>query len=275
MPQQSYSYSYSGADSQIFVWFPRLPSLITELNSVHTLSISVRESKGQARAIGYRSIKGYAKSLRVIAGSLVMTVVEDHPFREMMQNAMTYWKQFGTDSWSVDRYIQGVGRAIDQFDFENQLPTMLPPFNLLMLQVAEGGAYTVTTESGDKGIPFAQLNYTGAATLLESVELIDDTSTTSISDIITQQPFTFIAKNYRPLSLNSLKTVAKNQLTIDELAKLYENDNLNKHSNLMQRLYPGPGPLPMSKTPPDNPLPPIDFSQLNDEDDAAFEEAGL
>ena len=55
-----------------------------KLTSLATISISVHEPKGFARALGYRGIKGVSRSVRTIAGSMIFTVTNGHPLQTLM-----------------------------------------------------------------------------------------------------------------------------------------------------------------------------------------------
>ena len=63
---KNYSYSFSGADAKSSVFFSQRPDLITRLDTLHTVSVSVHESKAQVRALGYRGTKGLTRSSRTI-----------------------------------------------------------------------------------------------------------------------------------------------------------------------------------------------------------------
>ena len=55
-----------------------------ELESMATISISIHEPKGVVRRLGYKNICGLTRSVRTIAGSMIFTVVEDHPLAKLM-----------------------------------------------------------------------------------------------------------------------------------------------------------------------------------------------
>ena len=102
MPRVSgYQYSYSGADCKIFAYLPGSAG-IHHLESMNTISVSVHEAKGQARALGHRGIKGVSRGIRTIAGSMILTVIEDHPLRGLLAEASNT-----QDVWSID--VLGAG----------------------------------------------------------------------------------------------------------------------------------------------------------------------
>lgn len=220
MQRSDYRYSYSGADTHVYVSLSRIPSKLIPLDTISTVSVSVHEAKGPARSIGYRNVKGFANSLRTVAGSIIFSVLEDHPLREILKLIPEHDIKYGTHGWSVDRYTVGVGRVLDQLDFKNQLPTMLPPFDLLLLQVAEGGTFEKTIQKPKDAPDFEQLKYYGAATIIEGIELIDDGSVISVHDSVPEMTFSFQAYNFRPMSKNefiSRKEIIQEGNTYDTL----------------------------------------------------------
>lgn len=192
-------YSYSGSDSKPYVFFPTNPSEIYYLESMHTVSFSVHEAKGDARTLGYRNIRGFTRSVRTIAGSMIFIVIEDHPLRTLLKNAKGY------AGWSVDQQINGVGDAISGLNFNNRLPTLLPPFNLLVTYVSE--AVNSITASG----VFAG-SAKGAAVLLEGIEFIDDGMVTSINDVVSEISYSFKARNMRTLAASDINNIQFTEL---------------------------------------------------------------
>ncbi len=174
-----YRYAYSGSDARAYCYFEGRGDRVSLLESLHTISWSVHEAKGPARSLGYRSVKGFASGIRTVAGSLITTVIEDHPLAKLMDLA----EELRNDpnllwpGWSVDRYLTGMGSGIDGLSFNRRLAPTLPPFNILIQYVAEGSTWRTETSEGDlvNRIP-------GAAVLLKGVELIDEGLVTSTSD---------------------------------------------------------------------------------------------
>lgn len=142
-PNKIYRYSYSGADAKVFAYYDGMEDDIAHLESMHTISISVHEAKGQARALGYRGIRGVARGVRTIAGSMILTVIEDHPLRELVSKVGPYMARESAvwGGWSLDRHTNGTGRALDNYDFNNRLSTLLPPFNILIQYASEGSKF--------------------------------------------------------------------------------------------------------------------------------------
>src|SRR5687768_2931456 len=118
-PTHSYRYSYSGSDARAYAYFEGRGDKLAVIESLHTISWSVHESKGQARSLGYRGIKGLARGIRTIAGSLITTVIEDNPLASLMNVAveLTNDPAVHWPGWSVDWHEVGVGSGIDSTTF--------------------------------------------------------------------------------------------------------------------------------------------------------------
>lgn len=207
-----YRYSYSGSDVQAFIYFPTIESNIVRLESLHTISVSVHEAKSQARALGYRGAKGIAKGVRTIAGSMILTVIEDHPLRDLinLSSAAGTNQPNSFGGWSLDRSRSGVGTALSQFDYTNRLPNLLPPFNILLNYVSEGSQYSSreipTTDIRFNGVAGNTFDIEGASSLIEGVDIIDYGQVTSVSDVVTEITVSFIALDHKPLAKNTFGT---------------------------------------------------------------------
>jgi len=218
------NYSFSGSDARVFVYFKDYPHLIQPLDSVHTISISVHEAKGAARAVGYRGIKGIARGVRTIAGSLILTVINDHPLRVLQEQYLDIVRSRGGRhipvGWSLDRNYVGVGTMANSYNLSSRMPVILPPFNLGLQYVSEGrnslieGQMTATAH--------------GAGALIVGMEFIDDGLVTSTNDIVSEMTFSWIARDYKPLASFDLKNVAN--------ITQFENQNERDHAELMNRI---------------------------------------
>lgn len=204
-------FSFSGVDARVYAYFPFAQSTtMVPLESAHTLSVSVHESKGPVRALGHRGVKGFAKGIRTIGGSMLMTVVNDHPLRQLMQEAAKHDRSgFGMGGWSTDYADNGVGRgnAYDPFDYNNRIATLLPPFNLLVTYVTEGGSYTFGphgNEDGTVDMDNWSMRFEGGSWLVKGVEIIDTGMVTSVHDILTEVTLSFQAEDFMPLTKSEL-----------------------------------------------------------------------
>lgn len=225
-----YRYSYSGSDARPYAYFEGRGDRVVMLESAHTISWSVHEAKGQARALGHRGVKGFASGVRTIAGSIITTVIEDHPLAAMMELAeeLKNDPNLHWPGWSVDRYLNGVGSGIDGTTFLRRLTPTLPPINLLVQYVAEGSTWnTVEVENGGLAdmIP-------GAAYLLVGVEFIDEGLVTSTSDSASEMTYSFMALDCKTLSKNIFETFREGNAP--NVSTLFHgiNPSLAKHEQL-------------------------------------------
>lgn len=191
----NYLYSFSGADADTFAWFPDSSNVI-HLEAMHTISVSVHEAKGQARALGHRGIKGLARGVRTIAGSIIMTVINDHPLRELLSSYIDTYGGGDPLGWSLDRHLVGVGTFLDNYDYTNRMAVLLRPFNLAVQYVSEMGPMFDPVKGQ---IP------EGAGWMLEGVEFIDEGQVTSVNDIVTEMTFSFIAHDFKPLAFHGTR----------------------------------------------------------------------
>lgn len=201
-PTQLYEYSYSGADTVAFIYFENAPDIVKKLDTLHTISISLHEAKGPARALGYKGVKGYARSLRTIAGSMVLTIVQDNPLKALNQMLIDLWDRVAdyNPGWSLDMHEIGTGTALDQNnEFANRIAPLYPPFNLLLIHVSEGSVF-------GRDLTASQLEYLGidgAATLIRGIEFIDDSVTHSVMNIVSENNLSYVACDYKPISLQT------------------------------------------------------------------------
>ena len=197
-----YSYSFSGADARVYFYFDGAEQDIRPLDAMQTISLSVHEGKGQARALGHRGIKGFSRSLRTIGGSMILTVVNDHPLRPIMLQAGEYIRNNDGfyPGWSLDRDEIGVGTALDTFDYRNRIAGLLPPFNLIVSYVSEGTDFYSNIKDRESFGSDTIARIPGASLLIRQIEIIDSGLVTSTHDIISEMTFSFMAMDVKPLS---------------------------------------------------------------------------
>ncbi len=193
-----YLYSFSGADARAYVYFDGLEESIHKLQSLHTLSFSVHEAKGMVRSLGFRSMRGMARGVRTIAGSMIFVVVTDHPLRELIQQSYQSPNEH-RNGWSIDKYLTGTGTALDTLSFNNRLPTLMSPFNLLLTYVSELAHYDLDFEDVEG------LRVDGAAMLLKGVEFLDEGMVTSVNDIVSEITYSFVCRDAKPISMNTFE----------------------------------------------------------------------
>ena len=239
MAEGNYNYTFSGADIKVFACFPQAPQNVVQLDTVHTISVSIHESKGQVRSLGYRGIKGMARGIKTIAGSIILTAINDHPlrkiyelYRQVIQNT-NLRTPFG---WSVDYNEIGVGMYGPPFyELSNRIPTSLPPFDLIIQALPEMTPYKVIT--GESGENFYQAE--GIGERIIGIEILDEGHTFSVNDMVTEFTMSYIAKDIRPLA--NISFLVQNQVeeVVDPVAQAANEMNAN-HFELIKACFGEP-----------------------------------
>lgn len=162
--ERGYTYSYSGADCRAYCWFPDRTHLVYSLKSLATISLSVHEAKSPVRRLGNRGVSGFTESIRTIAGSMVFTIIEDHPLKDLLN--MNY----------VDEEAPA---SIDERSIYSA--TSLEPINILL-------KYKTEVDSAK-----------GAGTSIEIMGLrfVNEGEVTSVNDMVTEMIVQFIAEDVK------------------------------------------------------------------------------
>jgi hypothetical protein len=197
--------------SDFYGWVP--------LESMATISINIHEPRSQVRALGHRGIKGFAGSVRTIAGTMIFTIVDGHPLRELMliddEVGKTPARSMG---WSIDNFSRGRGTAYDEYDGVSKLATMLTPFDLKIFYKSEylpsglpvqqyGKQPSPWTVNGAPvgNIPLVNRGTTkeniakeiGAAIQITGLQIISEAYVTSVNDIVTEIQYQFMAEDVK------------------------------------------------------------------------------
>lgn len=158
-----------------------------QLNSLATLSLNIHEPRAQVRALGHKGIKGFAGSVRTIAGTMIFTIVEGHPLRDLMLiDDEIGSKPSHRAPWSIDHYMAGRGTAYQHEDKVSKLATMLTPFNMHITYKSE---YLPDNPS------FYTAGGMGAALGISGIQIISEGIVTSVNDIVTEITYQFIAED--------------------------------------------------------------------------------
>lgn len=192
-------YSYSGSDCKAYICPHGKFDMLTPLESLNTISFSVHEQKGVARALGYKGAKGFSRGVRTIAGSLILTVIEDNPFAEFYR---VWGDLLNPMGWSADREHTGVGSYQEgslQQQYSNMLPTLLPPMDILLIFSSESESQFRPNREGTGVKRVAILT----DSLIEGLEFIDYGQVTSIHDTVTEINLSWMARNLMPLTRES------------------------------------------------------------------------
>lgn len=225
-----YRYSYSGSDARVYAYFPGRADKIVQIESLHTISWSVHEAKGQARSLGHKGVRGFSRGIRVVAGSIITTVIEDNPLAPVMDMMAEIYLDpaLRWEGWSMDWKDVGVGSGLDLTTFNRRLAPTLPPLNLFIQYVAEGSQWVVDPSSnldagGITSIP-------GAAALLIGAEFMTEGQVTSTQDSATEVSYSFVAMDCKPLSAQ----------TFDQsLVSSFQEDPAFARAGELQRMITG------------------------------------
>ena len=140
-PHYKHQVSFSGADVKAIIHIPNdaginpinggrtneiIPNSAIALTGLQTLSISIYRDKSPVRSLGYVNPVGITRGGRTIAGSMIFTILQNHPLIQLNGNyTYDYNNEFGW-GWK--------GGHGDQF-----FPDACPPFNLHMVFANEVG----------------------------------------------------------------------------------------------------------------------------------------
>jgi hypothetical protein len=215
----NYRYSYSGTDVKVIANFCAVPNQMVLLESAHTISWSVHEAKGQVRALGHRGVKGFARGVRTIGGSLITTVIEDHPMRELMElyARLSYPEdpkdfggyKIGESGWSIDGPYVGIGGGKGILDINRRLIPRLPPIDIYLSYVSEldNNAYH-KNDNGEETVKGLSdpLSKTSLSEIIDAgvwilgVEFVDEGAVTSVNDSVTEMTYSFMARDVKNMS---------------------------------------------------------------------------
>lgn len=163
------------------------------LDSLATLSLNIHEPRAQVRALGHKGIKGFAGSVRTIAGTMIFTIVEGHPLRNLMLiDDEIGSKPSHRGGWSIDNYLTGRGTAYTGGDKLTKLATMMTPFNIHIQYKTE---YLPQSDPS-----FHTGGGMGAALRIEGIQIISEGIVTSVNDIVTEITYQFIAEDAKEFS---------------------------------------------------------------------------
>lgn len=142
-------YSYSGSDVRGHWVVGRDDGGFDskQVESLSTVSVQVYEPVGRARALGFRGVKGYASSVREIAGTIVVTVIDDNPLKDLLllhkdNNQKIHWSHdlmngFGQGNFSDPTDVLKAGSVGDEVNYANKIAPLIPTFNLFLEYVSE------------------------------------------------------------------------------------------------------------------------------------------
>lgn len=184
--KREYTYSYSGSDCRAYAWFPEdVNSKPVLLKSMATISISVHEAKSPVRRLGHRGVSGFTEAIRTIAGSIVFTVIENHPLKDLIKSNPP------SGAMSLDMEKRRLDSTIT-----------LRPINILLKYQTE--------MNGQDGVDLE----------IHNLRFINEGVVTSVNDMVTEMVCQFIAEDAKIFNMG--KNVQSEQSTNESLESLSE-----------------------------------------------------
>jgi len=184
-------YSYSGADCKAVAYFDNnsnyddVADKNIRLEGLATISYSIHEAKSPVRRLGERSVAGYTKGIRTIAGSMVFLVIEDHPLANLVKESNK------TQGYSRDNNTKGVSFKMIKGE-TRYVSTMLAPFNIGLFYKTEV-AFTGNKNTGNYKHAMKSTFNDMAHLVISGVEIISEGMVTSVNDMVTEISMQFVA----------------------------------------------------------------------------------
>jgi hypothetical protein len=185
-----YPFSFSGTDVEAYII---QGNYSYKLNSLSTVSFQVNEQKSPVRRLGYVSPVGFTRAIRTIAGTLVLTVLKDHPFsiiKDAKRNTLNLSSYIGLTSFLGENKV-----------VQNQ------EFDLLLKYQSEGNRRF-----------YSQFRIKG-------INLISQSMVTSVNDMVTEMVFQFMAKDFDDFKL--IEDEAQKQ-EFNKVKEAITKDNINQ-----------------------------------------------
>ena len=167
-------------------------------SEMQTITVSSTSSVYPVRALGKRKAVCYTKGARTFAGSLIFSVIDKDPFQELFAFDALNTAVRSDGLWHVD---------------------MLPPFDIVLTAINEGG------NSGVQIISGVTLSNTG--------------TTYSVDDIYTETTYTYLAEYVSPFIKNPMYDnflkLVRGQLLITKTPDDLIFDKLLSFSNVYKK----------------------------------------
>lgn len=144
------------------------------IDSIQTLSFQIHTDIQPVRSLKFKYPRGYCVGQRLIAGSIIATVLNEHPFMDVMElnNVLRYLQSKTLGNTSENYRYLDVLKGVDE---SSSVVDEIPPMNILIQGVNEQGDAVEST--------------------LYGVKLINDGTVISAQDMITEQTFSFVAQD--------------------------------------------------------------------------------
>lgn len=136
------------------------PLAAIELGTLQTVSVQSHREKFAVRALGHNYVKGYTRGPRTIAGSMIFTVFHEHVLRTVMRTLA---------------YVEKDNNEVTML-----LSDQLPPLDFTFILANEYGQISEFR--------------------LYGLEFLNDSTTYSIEDLLTESVMQFVARDLDPLT---------------------------------------------------------------------------
>jgi len=167
----SYPFSFSGADVRAFVYTENTSDTGYFLDSLATISFQINEQKSPVRRLGRPHVVGFTKSIRTIAGTMVLIILRDHPAAKHINQGR--YKSIGVTSDTLN---------------SNKFFTNSKPFDLRLTYQSEDNLFKTGYSDNQNGLTHSEL-------LIQGIEIISQSIVTSINDMMTEVVVQFMAKD--------------------------------------------------------------------------------
>jgi len=216
MTTNLFPFSFSGADVRAFVT-PSSNNTGFYLDTLATISFQVNEQKSPVRRMGRPNVVGFTKSIRTIAGTMVLIILRDHPAHKIIDNSKYHKLGMTTDTKNSSGFF-----------------ATKKPFDLKLVYQSEDQIVGIERLAADNEDYHSEFNIYG-------IEIISQSITTSINDMMTEVVVQFMAKDYEEFkymykdkdkevnNLDNLKqTNNKLWARVNEINKLIDAGNLSQ-----------------------------------------------
>lgn len=221
---QNFKNSVSGENSKIIIDEMKrieqsIKNLATSTNpvypvvidSIQTLSYQIHTDKAPVRAIGFKYPKGYTHGQRLIAGSLITTVINEHPLIQLIDqvNSLFNW----TGGFEPQRLTQSKKVLQQNIDIYNSYKSKekLEKFTDASMNRELIPSSTLIDQLPPLNCSILGVNEAGNAVhvMLYGLEFINDGAVLSVQDILTENTSTFVCQDIDIMRTFDTKGVLK------------------------------------------------------------------
>lgn len=149
------------------------------LGELQTISYSVFREKTPVRTLGSVYPRSFVRGGRTIAGTMIFTIFYEHVLHELLNLDLSI---LNTGVGDYDRHV-----------YTTAVPDQLPPLNISLVFNNEYGASSHMAFYG--------------------VEFVQEGATFSIQDIYSENTVQYVARDFDPMHINSLRKIDRKGIT--------------------------------------------------------------